>query len=134
MLKKQLKRNQMLVYFANIPACLIGMEACGGAHYWARQLRQLGHEVRLIAPQFVKPYVKGNKHDVADAAAICEAVSRPRMRFVPVKTEDQQVILAVHRVRDGFVKARTAIANQIRGLLSEFGLVLPEASRLFVIA
>ena len=126
MLKKQLKRDQMLVYFANLPACLIGMEACSGAHYWARQLRQLGHEVRLIAPQFVKPYVKGNKHDAADAAAICEAVSRPHMRFVPVKTEDQQAILAVHRVRDGFVKARTAVANQIRGLLSEFGLILPQ--------
>ena len=126
MLKKQLKRDQMLVYFANLPACLIGMEACSGAHYWARQLRQLGHEVRLIAPQFVEPYVKGNKHDAADAAAICEAVSRPHMRFVPVKTEDQQAILAVHRVRDGFVKARTAVANQIRGLLSEFGLVLPQ--------
>ena len=101
------------------------MEACGSAHHWARKLRGLGHGVRLISPQFVKPYVKSNKNDAADAEAICEAVTRPNMRFVPIKTMEQQAVLSVHRVRQGFVKARTAQANQIRGLLTEFGLVLP---------
>jgi transposase len=125
-LKKQLKRSQMLPFFANLPPCLIGMEACGGAHFWARKLEQLGHTVKLMAPQFVKPYVKTNKHDAADAEAICEAVSRPSMRFVPVKTGDQQAVLSLHRARQGFVKARTAQANQIRGLLAEFGLVIPQ--------
>ncbi len=124
-LKKQLKRDQMAAFFANLPACLIGMEACGSAHYWARKLQQLGHTVRLMAPQFVKPYVKSNKNDVADAEAICEAVARPNMRFVAIKTADQQSVLALHRARQGFVRARTAQANQIRGLLAEFGLVLP---------
>src|SRR5258708_34621274 len=102
------------------------MEACGGAHFWARKLMQCGHTVKLIAPQFVKPYVKTNKNDVADAEAICEAVGRPNMRFVPSKSIEQQAILSVHRVRQGFVKARTAQANQIRGLLAEFGLVIPQ--------
>lgn len=123
---KPLKRNQMAVFFANLPACLIGMEACGSAHHWARKLQGMGHNVRLIAPQFVKPYVKTNKNDAADAAAICEAVTRPSMRFVPVKNVEQQSVLALHRVRQGFVKARTAQANQIRGLLAEFGLVIPQ--------
>ena len=116
--KKQLKREQMLPYFANFPSCLIGIEACGSAHYWARKLAALGHTVKLIAPQFVKPYVKTNKNDAADAEAICEAVSRPNMRFVPIKNGEQQAILAQHRARQGFVKARTAQANQIRGLLA----------------
>ncbi|OTP70299.1 Mobile element protein [Caballeronia sordidicola] len=102
------------------------MEACGGAHYWARKLKAMGHTVRLIAPQFVKPYVKTNKNDAADAEAICEAVARPNMRFVPVKNIEQQSVLSVHRVRQSFVRARTAQANQIRGLLSEFGLVVPQ--------
>ena len=124
-LKKQLKREQMLPYFANFPSCLIGIEACGSAHYWARKLAALGHTVKLIAPQFVKPYVKTNKNDVADAEAICEAVSRPNMRFVPIKNGEQQAILAQHRARQGFVKARTAQANQIRGLLAEYGIVIP---------
>jgi len=123
-LKKQLKRNQVTLYFANLPACVIGMEACASAHYWARKLQALGHTVRLIAPQFVKPYVKTNKHDAADAEAICEAVTRPNMRFVPIKTLEQQAILSVHRARQGLVKARTAQANQIRGLLGEFGIVI----------
>ncbi|MGQ5525714.1 IS110 family transposase, partial [Chitinimonas sp. PSY-7] len=96
-LKKQLRREQMAVYFANLPRCLIGMEACGGAHHWARLLQSFGHTVKLMAPQFVKPYVKTNKHDAADAAAICEAVTRPAMRFVPIKTVEQQAILSVHR-------------------------------------
>lgn len=125
-LRKQIKRDQMLVFFATILPCLIGIEACGSAHHWARKLQELGHTVRLMAPQFVKPYVKTNKNDVADAEAICEAVGRPNMRFVPIKDVEQQAILAVHRVRQSMVKARTAQANQIRGLLSEFGLILPQ--------
>lgn len=107
-LRKQLKRSQVTAFFANLPACLIGMEACGSAHHWARELERLGHTVRLMAPQFVKPYVKTNKNDAADAEAICEAVARPNMRFVPVKNLEQQAVLSLHRVRQGFVKARTA--------------------------
>ena len=123
-LKKRLKREQVVQFFANLGPCLIGMEACGSAHYWARKLESLGHRVKLMAPQFVKPYVKGNKHDAADAEAICEAVRRPNMRFVPLKTVVQQSILAVHRARQGFMKARTAQSNQIRGLLAELGIVI----------
>ncbi|WP_296223555.1 IS110 family transposase [Ralstonia sp. UBA689] len=125
-LKKMLRRDQMAAFFANLPVCLIGMEACGSAHYWARKLQSMGHTVRLIAPQFVKPYVKTNKNDAADAEAICEAVARPNMRFLPVKNMEQKSVLSLHRVRQGFVRARTAQANQIRGLLSEFGLVVPQ--------
>ena len=124
--RRQLKRKDVLMYFANLPSCLVGMEACGSAHYWARKLMELGHEVKLMAPQFVRPYVKSNKNDVADAEAICEAVSRPNMRFVPVKTAENQALLSLHRARAGFVKARTAQANQIRGLLAEFGIVIPQ--------
>jgi transposase len=125
-LKKALKRAQMAAFFANLPPCLIGMEACGGAHYWARKLQALGHTVKLMAPQFVKPYVKTNKNDATDAEAICEAVTRPTMRFVPIKNGEQQAVLALHRARQGFVKARTAQANQIRGLLAEYGIALPQ--------
>ncbi|EWS52523.1 MULTISPECIES: IS110 family transposase [unclassified Methylibium] len=125
-LRKQLRRDQVAAFFANLPACLIGIEACSSAHHWARKLQALGHTVRLMAPQFVKPYVKSNKNDAADAEAICEAVTRPSMRFVPIKNVEQQSVLALHRVRQGFVKARTAQANQIRGLLAEFGLVVPQ--------
>jgi len=125
-LRKQLKREQVGAFFARLEPCLIGMEACGSAHHWARKLVSFGHTVKLMAPQFVKPYVKANKNDAADAEAICEAVSRPNMRFVAVKTVEQQGILAVHRARQGFVKARTAQANQIRGLLSEFGIAIPQ--------
>ena len=125
-LRKQLRRDQMVEFFARLPACLIGMEACGSAHHWARVLQGQGHTVRVIASQFVKPYVKSNKNDAADAEAICEAVARPNMRFVPVKSMEQQSIPVVHRARQGFVKARTAQANQIRGLLAEFGLVVPQ--------
>jgi transposase len=125
-LKKQLKRDQVAAFFANLPACLIGMEACGSAHHWARKLESFGHSVKLMAPQFVKPYVKTNKNDAADAEAICEAVARPNMRFVPIKNGEQQAVLALHRARQGFVKARTAQANQIRGLLAEYGLVIPQ--------
>jgi len=125
-LKKQLRRDQMATFFVNLPPCLIGMEACSSAHHWARKLQGMGHTVRLMAPQFVKPYVKSNKNDAADAEAICEAVGRPNMRFVPVKNVEQQAVLALHRVRQGFVKARTAQANQIRGLLGEFGMIIPQ--------
>lgn len=125
-LRKQLKRQQVLPFFANLAPCLIGIEACGGAHDWARRLSALGHTVKLMAPQFVKPYRKANKHDAADAEAICEAVSRPSMRFVPVKNAEQQASMALHRVRQGFVADRTAQGNQIRGLLAEFGLVVPK--------
>ena len=107
-LRKQLRREQVAAFFVNLPPCLIGMEACASAHHWGRVLQRHGHTVRLMAPQFVKPYVKTNKNDVADAEAICEAVSRPNMRFVPIKSIEQQAILSVHRVRQGFVKARTA--------------------------
>lgn len=125
-LKKQIKRDEMPVFFANLSPCLIGMEACGSAHYWARKLQGQGHTVRLMAPQFVKPYVKTNKNDAADAEAICEAVTRPTMRFVPIKNTEQQAVLALHRARQGLVQSRTAQANQIRGLLAEFGLVIPQ--------
>jgi transposase len=124
MLRKTLKRGEVAKFFANLPACLIGMEACASAHFWARKLTGLGHTVKLMAPQFVKPYVKTNKNDARDAEAICEAVSRPSMRFVPVKTVEQQELLGLHRARQGFVAARTAQANQIRGLLSEYGVVI----------
>ena len=124
-LRRQLRREQMAEFFARLSPCLIGMEACGSAHHWARVLQAQGHSVRVIASQFVKPYVKSNKNDAADAEAICEAVARPSMRFVPVKSVEQQSVLAVHRARQGFVKARTAQANQIRGLLAEFGLIIP---------
>lgn len=124
--RRQLKRAEMANYFAHLEPCLIGMEACGSAHHWARKLQSYGHTVKLMAPQFVKPYVKTNKNDMADAEAICEAVGRPNMRFVSIKTIEQQAILSVHRARQGFVKARTAQANQIRGLLSEFGIVIPQ--------
>jgi transposase len=123
-LRKTLKRAQVLAFFANVPTCLIGMEACAGAHYWARELAQLGHTVKLIAPQFVKPYVKGNKNDANDAEAICEAVGRPNMRFVPVKSVEQQDLQALHRVRSGLVQERTAKINQVRGLLGEYGIVI----------
>lgn len=123
-LKKTLKRAQVLPFFANLPPCRIGMEACAGAHYWARELAKLGHDVKLITPQFVKPYVKGNKKDANDAEAICEAVGRPNMRFVPVKSVEQQDLQARHRVRSGWVKERTATVNPVRGLLAEYGIVI----------
>ena len=123
---RQLRRDQMLTFFVKLQPCLIGMEACSGAHYWARKLQAQGHTVRLMPAQFVKPYVKTNKNDAADAEAICEAVRRPTMRFVPIKDPEQQAVLSVHRARQAMVKARTAQANQIRGLLAEFGIVLPQ--------
>ena len=122
-LRKPLRRAQVLVFFANLPPCRIGMEACAGAHHWARQLIRLGHEVRLMPPQYVKAYIKTNKHDAADAEACCEAVQRPGMRFVPVKSEEQQATLMLHRVRDQLVGQRTATVNALRGHLAEFGIV-----------
>jgi len=110
---------------AQVPACIVAMEACASAHYWARELEQLGHRVRLINPRFVKPYVKANKNDASDAEAICEAASRPSMRFVPVKTAAQLEVQALHRVRQQLVKSRTALINQVRGLLAEHGIVIP---------
>ena len=125
-IQKRMRRSKVLEFFVQLPPCLIGMEACSSAHYWARKLREQGHEVKLMAPQFVKPYVKANKTDAADAEAICEAVTRPTMRFVPIKSVDQHAVLSLHRARSGFVKSRTAQANQIRGLLGEFGIILPQ--------
>lgn len=125
-LRKQIRRGEMTKFFVNLSPCLIGMEACGSAHYWARRLIEYGHTTKLMAPQFVKPYVKTNKNDMADAEAICEAVARPNMRFVPVKNIEQQAILSIHRARQSFVKARTAQANQMRGLLGEFGIIIPQ--------
>lgn len=122
-LKKQVKRHQMLHFFRQIEPCVVAMEACGGAHYWARELGKLGFEAKLIAPQHVKPYVLRGKNDANDAAAICEAASRPIMRYVMVKTSQQQADQAVHRVRRRLVGARTALINEIRGLLSEFGII-----------
>ena len=124
--RKQLRRKEVVAYFTKLPAFAIGMEACSSSHYWARRLQSLGHTVKLMAPQFVRPYVKTNKSDARDAEALCEAVTRPTMRFVPIKTAEQQAILALHRARQGFVKARTAQANQLRSLLAEFGIVLPQ--------
>ena len=126
---KKLKRDQVVGYFARLEPCLVGMEACSGAHFWAIKIGALGHTVKLMAPQFVKPYVKTNKNDARDAEAICEAVARPNMRFVPIKTPEQQAVLSLHRARQGFVKARTAQANQIRGLLAEFGVVIARGIR-----
>ena len=126
--RRKLRRNEWLKVLVSTvePGCEIGMEACGGAHHWARKLQGMGFKVKLIAPQFVKPYVKGDKSDANDAEAICEAMSRPSMRFVTVKSPEQQDIQAVHRIRVGLVEQRTAKANQIRGLAAEYGLVAPK--------
>ena len=124
--RKMLKRKQVMAYFANLPPCLIGMEACASAHFWARRFEQLGHEVRLIPPQHVKAYVRGNKNDYNDARAIAEAARRPDMRFVAVKTVEQQDVQALHRLREARVEERTALCNQTRGLLAEYGIVLAQ--------
>ena len=121
--RRQLKRRQVLQFFAGLRPCLIGMEACATAHHWARELMKLGHDVRLMPPRYVKPYVKRNKNDAADAEAICEAVTRPTMRFVPVKTVDQQSVLMLHRTRQLFIRQRTTLINSIRAHLAEFGIV-----------
>ncbi|MCP3866531.1 MAG: IS110 family transposase [Gammaproteobacteria bacterium] len=123
--KKMLKRSQVLKYFANLPKCLVGMEACASGHHWARELATQEHQVKLIPPQYVKPYVRGNKNDYNDALAIAEAVTRPEMRFVSIKTPEQQDIQALHRLRERRLQDRTALCNQLRGLLAEYGLILP---------
>jgi transposase len=122
---KPLRRAQMLPFFAKLAPCLIGIEACASSHYWARELTMLGHEVKLMPATYVKAYVKRGKSDSADAAAICEAVTRPSMRFVAIKTEDQQAILSQHSVRQALISQRTQLVNMIRGLLTEFGVILP---------
>lgn len=123
-LRKRLSRNKFAQFIAKLPTCIIGIEACGGSHYWARYFKQHGHEVRMMAPQFVKPYVKSNKNDCNDSEAIAEACTRPHMRFVAVKTIDQQDILMIHRARELAIKQRTAHANQIRGFLNEYGVII----------
>ena len=123
---KKLARHDMLRFFANKPSMLIGIEACGGAHYWARELTKLGHTVKLMTPQYVAPYRRGGKNDANDAEAICEAVARPNMRFVAVKSESQQAVLVMHRMRDQLVHERTALMNQIRSYLHEFGIVMAQ--------
>ncbi|RLJ22647.1 IS110 family transposase [bacterium endosymbiont of Escarpia laminata] len=122
--KKMLRRNQVLAYFAQKEACLVGMESCASAHYWARELQKFGHQVKLIPPQYVKPFVRGNKNDYNDALAIAEAVTRPEMRFVAIKTQSQQDIQALHRLRERRVQERTALCNQVRGLLAEYGIII----------
>ena len=122
-IRRQLRRGQVLPFFERLPACLVGMEACATSHHWAREFAKLGHEVRLMPPRYVKPYVKRNKNDAADAEAICEAVTRPTMRFVPVKTVEQQSVLMLHRTRQLFVRQRTTLINAIRAHLAEFGIV-----------
>lgn len=129
LVRPSVRREQLLELVASLVPCVIGMEACSGAHHWARAFAALGHTPKLMAPKFVTPYRmagRRGKNDAADAAAICEAVQRPSMRFVPIKSVDQQGTLCIHRVRQGFVEERTATINRIRGLLSEFGIVLPK--------
>ena len=125
-IKMKLSRNKLSPFIAQLPHCVIGIEACGGSNHWTRVFEKLGHTVHMIAPEFVKPYVKSNKNDAADAEAICEAVQRPSMRFVPAKSIEQQDIQSLHRIRSQAVARRTAQANQIRGLLTEYGIIIPQ--------
>lgn len=124
-LRRQLRRRQVVPFFAKLPQCLIGLEACGSAHHWGRTLQALGHQVRLIPPAYAKAYVRRNKTDPADAEAICEAVSRPAMRFVPIKSEAAQAVAAVHRLRERLIAQRTQVINMLRGQMAEFGWVVP---------
>jgi transposase len=126
--QRQVRRRQLLPFVAQLSPCLVAMEACGGAHYWAREIARRGHEVRLMSPRFVRPYVKSNKNDARDAEAICEAVGRPSMRFVAVKSQAQQDMLALHRVRSLLMRERTALMNQMRGLLAEYGIVVAQGA------
>lgn len=126
---RRLRRNQVLLMLAKLPPCLVGMEACGTSHFWAREIQKLGHTVKLMPPIYVKPYVKRNKTDAADAEAICEAVTRPGMRFVPVKNEEQQSALLLHRTRDLLIRQRTMLVNALRAHMAEFGIVAPQGIR-----
>jgi transposase len=128
-LRKKLRRGQVLGFFAGLPSCLVGMEACAGAHHWAREVQALGHEVRLIPPQYVKPFVKTNKNDAADAEAICEALLRPTMRFAAVKSAEQQSVLMLHQTRELLVRQRTMLINALRGHCGEFGLIAAQGAR-----
>jgi len=128
-LRRKLQRHDVLAFFKSVPACLVGIEACGTAHHWARQIRALGHEVRLLPPAYVKPYVKRGKTDAADAEAICEAITRPSMQTVPVKSTEQQAMLTLHRVRDLLVRQRTMLINALRGHMAEFGIIAPQGAR-----
>ncbi len=128
-LRRMLRRSQVLAFFAKLPRCLVGMEACATAHYWGRELQRLGHAVRLIPPAYAKAYVRRNKNDAADAAAICEAVSRPSMRFVAIKSTAQQAAAGIHRVRELLLKQHTMLRNQLRGLMAEFGIVAAKGRR-----
>src|ERR1700676_3282411 len=124
-IRRQLKRRSVLAFFQKLPPCLVGIEACASSHHWSRELQALGHTVRLMPPAYVKPYVKRQKNDAADAEAICEAVTRPNMRFVPTKTTEQQSCLTLHRTRHLFIRQQTAVINSIRAYLAEFGIVAP---------
>jgi transposase len=124
-LRRQLKRRYVVAFFQKLPPCLVGIEACASAHYWSRELQALGHEVRLMPPAYVRPYVKRHKNDATDAEAICEAVTRPNMRFVATKTPEQQSCLTLHRTRHLFIRHQTSVINAIRAHLAEFGIVAP---------
>jgi transposase len=128
-LRRRLRRSEVVKFFSTLPGCLVGIEACATAHHWARELSALGHEVRLIPPSYVRPYVRRGKTDAADAEAICEAVSRPSMRFVPLKSAEQQSALMLHRSRDLLVRQRTMLVNAVRGHFAEFGIVAPQGIR-----
>jgi len=127
--RRKLRRAELLAFFGSLPACLVGMEACATAHHWAREIAALGHRVRLMPPSYVKAYVRRQKNDAADAEAICEAVTRPTMRFVPVKSAERQGVLVLHRTRELLVRQRTMLINAIRGHCAEFGLVVPQGAR-----
>ena len=128
-IRRQLKRRYVLALFQKLPPCLVGIEACASSHYWSRELQALGHTVRLMPPAYVKPYVKRQKNDAADAEAICEAVTRANMRFVPTKTPEQQSCLMLHRTRHLFIRQQTAVINSIRAHLAEFGIVAPSGAK-----
>ena len=128
-IRRRLRRAEVAKFFARLAPCLVGVEACAGAHFWARTIAELGHEVRLMPPAYVKFYVRRQKNDLADAAAICEAVTRPSMRFVPIKSEAQQAMLLIHRARDLLVRQRTSLINALRAHLAEFGVVVPKGAQ-----
>ncbi len=128
-IRRKLRRSEVLPFFRSLPPCLVGIEACATAHYWVRELIRLGHEVKLMPPTYVKAYVKRNKNDAADAEAICEAVARPSMRFVPMKDADQQSVLMLHRARSLLVRQRTMLVNALRAHMAEFGIIAPQGLR-----